>query len=532
MLESRCHVGRVGYETKPKTGFLSLAEELMFYILRYLSYRDILRCTSVCKALRQAYMSSSELQYTIELIGQRLIPVPNTNYTPIGNRLKTLKDRSHAWFKFDMYSFVSRGHFSSWDETDDLAAIIPILPKPSQRTIERCWSLETLRLEPHSVTLDVLIDLAQNLIAVAYCVTSEDNPLESDEAVFIDLRALDGDDVHPQAAQRTLFLWEEFESESDLIKTTYAKLKCCGRHIALQRSLAITNDDGKNYEWDMQIWDWQNSATRRIVTGGATPHPSENQIDFCFLGNDRLLIVADDLEVFSMEDLKMSRRMARFKLPLPLQCIQCHPPMDNIEQMQTQPQTVRYTPDPKHQLLCLTGSYGTASLVFIISTRIFFDLDEVAETITIPWIHWGPSNTRVFRYPYQGKVHVSGNRVLQAFTISGPDTRPGEYGVRLMDFSPIAGTNRQGLGRVVKESSTIEMSSVMDDTVKEENLTITTSLPYVEVVSKRKFSVRELLDTWLDKDRIYLLNANWKHVAAGSTSYPTWESNRLEVIDV
>ncbi|KAG1861072.1 hypothetical protein C8R48DRAFT_243812 [Suillus tomentosus] len=357
MLESRCppcHVGRVGHEMKPKTGFLSLAEELMFYILRYLSYRDILHCTSVCKALRQAYMSSSELQYTIELIGQRLIPVPNTNYIPIGNRLKTLKDRSHAWFKFDMYSFetitleeksyankhlVTHGHFFSWDEPDDLAAIIPILPKPSRRIIERCWSLETLRSEPHSVTLDVLMDLAQNLIAVAYCVTSEDNPLESDEVVCIDLRALDGDGVHPQAAQRTLFLWEEFESESDLIKTTCAKLKCCGRHIALQRSLAITNDDGKNYEWDMQIWDWQDSATWRIVTGGATPHPSENQIEFCFLGNDRLLIVADDLEVFSMEDLKMSRRMARFKLPFPLQYIQCHPPMDDIEQMQTQPQT-------------------------------------------------------------------------------------------------------------------------------------------------------------------------------------------------
>lgn len=531
---------------KPKTGFLSLAEELMFYILRYLSYRDILRCTSVCKALRQAYMSSSELQYTIELIGQRLIPVPNTNYTPIGNRLKTLKDRSHAWFKTDMYSFetitleetsyankhlVTHGHFFSWDEPDDLAAIIPILPKPSRRIIERCWSLETLRSEPDSVTLDVLIDLAQNLIAVAYCVTSEDNPLESDEVVCIDLRALGGDGVHPQAAERTLTLVEMSDSESDLIKTTCAKLKCCGRHIALLRSVVITNNDGKNYEWDLQIWDWQDSPGR-IVISRITPRPSENQIDFCFLGNDRLLIVADDLEVFLMEDLKMSRRMARFKLPLPLQCIQCHFPMDDIEQMQTQPQTVRYTPDPKHQLLCLAASYGTASLVFIISTRIFFDLDEVAETMTIPWIQWGPSNTRVFQYPYRGKVHVNGNRVLQAFAISGPDTRPGEYGVRLMDFSPIAGTNRQGLGRVVKESSTIEMSPVMDDTVKEENLTITTSLPYVEVVSKRKFSVRELLDIWLDKDRIYLLNANWTHVAAGSTSYPTWESNRLEVIDV
>ncbi|KAG1804393.1 uncharacterized protein BJ212DRAFT_1393791 [Suillus subaureus] len=40
-------VKRVDYEMQPKAGFLSLADELRFYILSFLSYQDILRCTSV-----------------------------------------------------------------------------------------------------------------------------------------------------------------------------------------------------------------------------------------------------------------------------------------------------------------------------------------------------------------------------------------------------------------------------------------------------------------------------------------------------
>jgi hypothetical protein len=85
-----------------------------------------------------------------------------------------------------------------------------------------------------------------------------------------------------------------------------------------------------------------------------------------------------------------------------------------------------------------------------------------------------------------------------------------------MDFSPLAVTNRRGLGRVVKETSTINFTGKFA-----ESLTISTSLPYVEVVSDRKFSFDKLKAMWIDKDRIYLLNTNWMRT-----------STTLEVIDV
>jgi hypothetical protein len=52
----------------------------------------------VCKALRQTYISSSELQYIVELSGQRLLHVPNTDDVniPVSERLQLLRDKAHA----------------------------------------------------------------------------------------------------------------------------------------------------------------------------------------------------------------------------------------------------------------------------------------------------------------------------------------------------------------------------------------------------------------------------------------------------
>ncbi|KAG1775216.1 hypothetical protein EV702DRAFT_452445 [Suillus placidus] len=525
---------------QPKTSFLSLARELLCYILSFLPYQNILRCTSVCKVLHQIYRSSSGLQYIIELSGQRLLPVPNTDiHTPTSIRLQTLRDRAHAWFKFDLHSFktialpkilyakktfVTDGHLCMWDESSDQAWIIPILPKPSQRTIKRHWSPGTLCLVPHLTTLDVLMDPVQNLIAIVYSVADEDDYLQSEKMVSIDLRALDGDSIHPKAAGRTLIVSGPGPCDNvNRLKTTFAKLKGCGRHIALQRTLEVDGRDWfspRTAQWQLQIWDWQNSMASNSVLSDTIPHlMSDDPNEFCFLGNDRLLVVTDSLKLYSIEDMSQTPQfLACFQLPIPLKRVHCHPPMDDIEhsssQLQMQTQQTMYTSDPTHRLLCFTSAYRT--MVFVISTRIFFNLDGFAAATPIPWNLWGPSNTRVFQYPFLCKVHISGHRVLQAFTT--PD-RHAEYEVHMMDFSPLAVSNRQGLGRVVKEPSTIEETIY---TTKTENVEITSSLPYVEVVSDSKFYVPHLQRIWLDKDRVYLLSVKWDSP----------QSSRLDVIDI
>ncbi|KAG1751129.1 hypothetical protein EDB19DRAFT_1275165 [Suillus lakei] len=201
---------------KPDAKFQSLAEELQSYILSFLPYRDILRCQSLCKALHQTYMSSSELQYIVELGGQQLLPVPNTD---LGNRisipqcLQLLRDDAHAWFKFDITSFetvsipdhstmcVADGHLCLWKKHEDSTTVFPILPKPSQYTIEHDRFPTSWRSNPDASSFDVFMDPAQNLIAIAYA--TGDDQEEEEDRIFVDLGTLNGGGIHPQAAGNT-----------------------------------------------------------------------------------------------------------------------------------------------------------------------------------------------------------------------------------------------------------------------------------------------------------------------------------------
>ncbi|KAG1795315.1 uncharacterized protein HD556DRAFT_1364513 [Suillus plorans] len=181
-----------------------------------------------------------------------------------------------------------------------------------------------------------------------------------------------------------------------------------------------------------------------------------------------------------------------------------------------QAQATMCTSDPTHRLICLTApSEPDNTQVFIISTRIFFDLNKMAAAMPIPWQHWGPSNTRILRHPFYFKIHVNGNRVLRTLPVG---TRNSQFILQLFDFSPLAVTNRRGLGRVVKEPSTTYISA---DEFGTRGESLTTSLPYVQVVfSNRKFDCSLLRDVWIDKDRIYMLSR--------SLSF----TDRLGVIDV
>jgi hypothetical protein len=288
---------------KPTAEFMSLAAELHSYVLSFLPWQDVLRCSSVgyylmiynrfltivlqvCKALRLTYMSSSQLQYIVELGGQRLLHVPDTdldNPTSIAKCLQLLRDKANAWFKFDerplmtlhvpeqfrfsYRSFVG-GHYCMWDEEQDLAKIFPILPNPSQRTIERDWSPKSSRSVPNAQTFSVFMDPVQNLVAIAYAITDDD--LQSgDESFYIDLRTLDVDGVHPRAAGPKLFLSGLPGGENSELITQSMKLEGLGRHIAFRRSLTVSDEEDSTYEdvWALQIWDWQHSMTSNVSPG-------------------------------------------------------------------------------------------------------------------------------------------------------------------------------------------------------------------------------------------------------------------------
>jgi hypothetical protein len=248
----------------------------------------------------------------------------------------------------------------------------------------------------------------------------------------------------------------------------------------------------------------------------------EDSVDFCLLGNNRLLIVSNELKLYSIEDMSRAPQLlARFLLPLfnGLR-IPCYFIMGDSAERQMQQQTM-WALDPKHRLLCVLMLPLLADLVFIISTNIFFDLDafEGAET-PIPWKNWGPSNSRVFASQTPPIVSVSRNRVLyrsRYVATTANSVCPIETKLHMMDFSPLAVEHRQGRGRVVTEPSTL--------TVIGSKEILMTSLPYVEVISDRTFC--GILEIHLSMDGIVLLT-NATGIADGvSSSYLSSKSGIL-----
>ncbi|KAG2141155.1 uncharacterized protein EDB93DRAFT_639967 [Suillus bovinus] len=356
---------------------------------------------------------------------------------------------------------------------NDWATIIPILPKPSQRSIERNWHPGMMSKVPDSINLCTFMDPAQNLFAVAYVD-------QIHETFFIDLTTLDNGSFHPQAAGPTLY-------------------------IALQRA------SSEHRRWQLQIWDWQHSTTSDSVLRISDKY--SRNIEFCFLGNDRLLVVAHNLELYSIEDMSHTPQLlASFVLPVRLRGrTTCLLPVDGVAcSSQMQAQQTTYTSDPKHRLLCINMAlFADFFIVYIISTRIFFDLPEIAVAMPIPWKCWGPSNTRIIWHLMsydECKVHLSGNRVLLLFQDHEPiPISERKCKLCIMDFSPLAVTNRRGLGKVVIKPSTLDATYIRCSRDDCEDL-LTTFLPYVEVVLDRKFGMHELKNIWIDQDRIYLLS--------------------------
>lgn len=234
----------------------------------------------------------------------------------------------------------------------------------------------------------------------------------------------------------------------------------------------------------------------------------------CFLGNDRFLIISDELKLYSIEDMSQEPRLlACFLLPVLSMNLRCFTQTDDIAHAQEQALQVTWISDPEHRLLSLETR--SSELYFVISTRIFFEpefVDSDGPAATIPWNFWGPSNTRVFPHGFSCRLGVSGSRAVYAFAADDTeendcgDSIATEYRLHLMDFSPSAVTrhHQQGLGRIVNEPSTVQ-------NIQTEQC-ITTSMPYVEIVSDRTFSNGEFIEIWLDRDKLYLSRDHPEHV--------------------
>jgi hypothetical protein len=234
-------------------------------------------------------------------------------------------------------------------------------------------------------------------------------------------------------------------------------------------------------------------------------------VDFCFFGDDRLLIASDNLKFYSIKDMSQAPQLlACFLLPVSATSIKCLPPTYyDSSRLQTQAHGTMWIPDPEDQLLCLIT--GRPYLVFIISTRIFFNLDMFkGMRAAIPWEYWGASNARVFDAETPLPVAITGNRALQVLCNweERGARRMWFSELRIMDFSPLAVKHHQGLGRVVREPSIVELYTGGE---------LTTHLPYVEVVASSKPAY--MIEIWVDNAGVYLLSMRPERPVVGSSHF-------------
>ncbi|KAG1748677.1 hypothetical protein EDB19DRAFT_1683078 [Suillus lakei] len=184
---------------------------------------------------------------------------------------------------------------------------------------------------------------AQNLIAIAYAIC---HGTSRETIVHVDLRVLDGDGIHPETAGQTLFLPT---AAAQCVESAIAQsqLKGLGKHIALLRysmdyMYGTAGSTTYRFRWWLQLWDWQQSTTSnsnlrdRIFSNAYMP------VDFCFIGNDRLLIAGDDLKLYSIEDVSQAPQLlACYLLPISVSYRQCLLRDDDIGRVVREPSTIK-----------------------------------------------------------------------------------------------------------------------------------------------------------------------------------------------
>jgi hypothetical protein len=119
----------------------------------------------------------------------------------------------------------------------------------------------------------------------------------------------------------------------------------------------------------------------------------------------------------------------------------------------------------------------------------WFNVISEEDEFTVPWLSWGPRNSRCFRLPPESICEVGGSHVICVVQK--------DYGseVRMIDFNPSAVA--RGIGKVVREHTTFSWHNKN----LEQYLPVTTYLPYAEVVNDRTL---DTFDVKLDEEKVVM----------------------------
>ncbi|KAF9234013.1 hypothetical protein BU15DRAFT_66089 [Melanogaster broomeanus] len=515
--------------------FLCLAVELQCHILEYLSYKDIIRCAQTCRSLLAVILTSTELQYQIELGAHRLrffaVDDESTH-----RRYRLLREKTRAWSLFDLNKvdlrvpLVNDGDFddcgmsfadgclSLYNESlDNCSARLVDLdtPSPSQSRT-RAWTPGEIRSSADGLAvICTLMDVWQDLLL---CASIRTGFVGCGQPLYqIGVRTISGgpDDYHPLAADGVLFSVGSFWGAAFRFDPGDSQLQVHGDYTGLFST--ATADGGHGVSWLLQVWNWKRGGTSMCVLQGSRDYHSEPSMhDFCFLGSDRVMVLTrlGHIEIYSYADLNRPLRLqARFILPVLAKAAGLYP---CLCPRSVSPQTRKL----RGQIYAIAT--WAPNLLIAISNDIFLPhippfpgvKEDRHGVYTVPWDIWGPANCRAFSYDsFRGLLFgLSGSRLLWGKKTTHPRTGEVTWTLSMADFNPVRMSrvlarshdyldsdgreppHRRPRCRVVCETEVLVARA----------WTLETRLPYVEMEGKT--IVGDTLEGILmDEDRVVLI---------------------------
>ncbi|KAG2036337.1 hypothetical protein BDR03DRAFT_983110 [Suillus americanus] len=456
-----------------QTHIATIPEELCCQILGLLTPRDILACSLTCRVIYNTVKYSTELQYQIELGRQRLIEVHPPPLTSTWSRcLLKLRDKSAAWGTLSPQMIKYFSVMSKFDHACIYHNTLYLTSDPIPTT-------NTHPVDPtfHPACIDISQDLG---------VYHAFHNGETHSFFYLLFESMSSDNVHPlvhNAEEGIIASREEFPCE---LGKEFISVAVFGDRVAASISLykfhpfdTITGSPPVFVRSFVEIQNWQEDHGHACTVNG-----DYALTGIQFLNAERLLVMVGlgYIKVHDIRDLcQVPTRLAMCELPGgDLSIVSLTVPHDSPSCAGHASQT--------HFIPCFIIISPRAFDAHL--TPLFMDSDPVA------WEIWGPSNCCSF---VLDKHHHLFAVVGMRFAWSAPisNTQGTSIQLHVANFNPSAVA--RGIGWVINDPVTTSAFG---------NDAVTTSLPYVEVVSSQVYPLSCISCIMLDEERLLLFTSS------------------------
>ncbi|KAG1749655.1 uncharacterized protein EDB91DRAFT_757242 [Suillus paluster] len=274
----------------------------------------------------------------------------------------------------------------------------------------------------------------------------------------------------------------------------------------------ITEPSRMTNYWSLHVWNWHEGGQAddiHVVGEGC------RFLEIFFLTKEKLLALTTrgHIELYDVEDLsKAPQLQARFALPFYTPHFAFRYPSvfhsaSSCAHLVAPDERWIWTTNPADRVMCMSdySSGGSIGSIFVITAGVFFMnippswFDTTSEdSLTVPWLSWGPQNSCCFRGT--DIFGVGGSRVIWVDHSKYPDTHSL---VHMMDFNPSAVA--RGIGKVVRERTTYPRRTLHH----EQYVPVTTYLPYVEVVGEVMIDPCATFSVLLDEEVVSIFTVCW-----------------------